>query len=92
MTAWFFQYSVMGVAFPSIQTLGQLFWSSTNVLWREELMEPHVPVANEPLNYQLRYDQTIMSPMLMTWNLEGLQSGPALLWTHQVCGDDEGRA
>jgi hypothetical protein len=65
MTAWFFQYSVMGVAFQFFdQTLSQLF-GVRPMYYGEELMEPHVPVANEPLDYQLRYGfKTIMSPML----------------------------
>jgi hypothetical protein len=65
MTAWFFQYSVMGVAFQFFdQTLSQLF-GVRPMYYGDELMEPHVPVANEPLDYQLRYGfKTIMSPML----------------------------
>jgi hypothetical protein len=65
IAAWFFQYSVMGVAFQFFdQTLSQLF-GVRPMYYGDELMERHVPVANEPLDYQLRYGfKTIMSPML----------------------------
>lgn len=66
LTAWFLQYSVMGIAFQFVdQTLSHLM-GVRPVYYGRELMEPPVPEhANEPLHYQLRITaKQIMSPML----------------------------
>jgi hypothetical protein len=65
ITAWFLGYSVMGVAFQFFdQTLSQLF-GVRPMYYGKELMEPHVPLSNEPFDYQLlSVFKTLACPLL----------------------------
>jgi hypothetical protein len=65
LTAWFLQYSVMGVAFQFFdQTLSNLF-GVRQMYYGPELMEKHVPVSSEPFDYQMRAAvKTVLSPVL----------------------------
>jgi hypothetical protein len=64
-TAWFLQYSVMGVAFQFFdQTLSELF-GVDRMYYGHELMQPHTPVAHESTMYHVRSGvKTVLSPML----------------------------
>ena len=65
ITAWFLQYSVMGVAFQFVdQTLSQLM-GVRPVYYGKELMEPARSTKEEPLDYQIKFAaKTFVSPFL----------------------------
>lgn len=65
VTAWFLQYSVMGIAFQFVdQTLSQLF-GVRPVYYGKELMTPAVTHADDDLSYKARVTvKTILSPIL----------------------------
>lgn len=65
LTAWFLQYSVMGIAFQFVdQTLSQLM-GVRPVYYGKELMTRPEKHSNESLDYQLKFAlKTVMSPIL----------------------------
>jgi hypothetical protein len=65
ITAWFMQYSVMGVAFQFFdQALSNLF-QVRPMYYGKELMEPAPPPSHTPLLYQAKEGvKTILSPVL----------------------------
>ena len=78
LTAWFLQYSVMGIAFQFVdQTLSQLM-GVRPVYYGHELMEPpEVQKDDEPIDYQFKSAlKTIMSPIIAS-SLESCVSNRA---------------
>lgn len=65
MTAWFLQYSVMGIAFQFVdQTLSQLM-DVQPVYYGKQLMEPPEPAKDESTEYRIRSTaKTLVAPVI----------------------------
>ena len=65
LTAWFMQYSVMGVAFQFFDQMLSNLFEVEPMYYGKELMEPAPPPSNESPSYQAKSAfKTILSPIL----------------------------